>query len=258
MTRIDLAYDVLGEGPSLVLLHGITENRRSWDPVPLSDHYRVVRVDLRGHGASPGGGPYDLVSLAQDVRAVAERESSGDLPLVVGHSMGGVVATVYASLFPVRAVVNVDQPLALLDVQAQIRPAAPILRGDGFAGFMAALFDQLSGALDPAEAARLSTLRRPDQEAVLGMWAPLLDLEPDELAEVVTTITTLPAGTPYLSLHRLARRRGPGRDGGGLGRRPDALPAPGRSGPVRRARAGPRAHGGRRRRRVTRRRTPFG
>ena len=203
MTRIDLAYDVLGEGPSLVLLHGITENRRSWDPVPLSDHYRVVRVDLRGHGASPGGGPYDLVSLAQDVRAVAERESSGDLPLVVGHSMGGVVATVYASLFPVRAVVNVDQPLALLDVQAQIRPAAPILRGDGFAGFMAALFDQLSGALDPAEAARLSTLRRPDQEAVLGMWAPLLDLEPDELAEVVTTITTLPAGTPYLSLHGL-------------------------------------------------------
>jgi pimeloyl-ACP methyl ester carboxylesterase len=198
---VDLAYDIGGDGPLLVLVHGITENRHSWDPVALREHYRVVRVDLRGHGASPGGEPYDLPTLAQDVHAVLAREAPGQSPIMVGHSMGGAVVTAYASLLPVRAVVNVDQPLALVELQAQILQAAPMLRGDGLDDFIAALFGQLYGALDPAEVARVSALRRPDRAAVLGMWSPLLDLDPTDLDALVTKIAALPHGTPYLSLH---------------------------------------------------------
>jgi pimeloyl-ACP methyl ester carboxylesterase len=203
MAAVDLAYDIGGDGPLLVLVHGITENRHSWDPVALGDHYRVVRVDLRGHGASPGGQPYDLPTLAEDVHRVVAREAAGQAPIVVGHSMGGAVVTAYASLFPVRAVVNVDQPLALVEMQAQVQQAAPMLRGDGLDEFITAMFAQMYGALDPAEATRLSTLRRPDQQAVLGMWSPLLDLTPSDLDALVKKITALPPGTRYLSLHGL-------------------------------------------------------
>jgi pimeloyl-ACP methyl ester carboxylesterase len=203
MADVDLAYDVDGDGRLLVLVHGITENRHSWDQVPLGDYYRVVRVDLRGHGQSPGQQPYDLPTLARDVHAVVEREAVGEPPIVVGHSIGGAVVTAYARLFPVRAVVNVDQPLALVELQAQVQQAAPMLRGAGFDDFVGAMFAQLYGALEPAEVARLSALRRPDRQAMLGMWSPLLDLTGDDLDTLVQEIAALPPGTPYLSLHGL-------------------------------------------------------
>ena len=65
------------------------------------------------------------------------------------------------------------------------------------------MFGQMYGALDPAEVTRLSGLRQPNQEAVLGMWSPLLDLAPEELGALVKKIAVLPPGTPYLSLHGL-------------------------------------------------------
>ena len=51
---IAIAYERSGSGPPLVLVHGITESRRSWDPlVPLlAEHFDVVAADLRGHGES--------------------------------------------------------------------------------------------------------------------------------------------------------------------------------------------------------------
>lgn len=203
MAEVDLAYDVAGAGPPLILVHGIAENRHSWDPVPLHEHFRVVRVDLRGHGESPGREPYDLPTLARDVHAVAEKVAPGEPPVVVGHSIGGVVVSVYAGLFPVRAAVNVDQVLALAEMRDQVLQAEPMLRGDGLDAFVGAMFGQLSGALDPAEAARLAALRRPNREAILGMWAPLLELTAVELDALVRQHVTVPAGTPYLALHGL-------------------------------------------------------
>ncbi|MBM3675176.1 MAG: alpha/beta fold hydrolase [Actinobacteria bacterium] len=48
-----IGYSVLGDGAGLVLVHGITEQRPLWDPLlaALAERWRVVALDLRGHGA---------------------------------------------------------------------------------------------------------------------------------------------------------------------------------------------------------------
>ena len=120
-------------------------------------------------------------------------------PVVVGHSMGGVVATAYAALHPCRGVVNVDQSIALADFHAMVQSVEPMLRGDGFNGFIASLFDGLNGALPDEEVARLRALRRPEQDVVLGMWAPVLELSAADLAEVVRALTAN-IDVPYLAL----------------------------------------------------------
>ncbi|MCY1136418.1 alpha/beta hydrolase [Actinoplanes sp. Pm04-4] len=196
---VPLAHDVDGSGPLLVALHGMTEDRRFWDGVPLAERFRTVRVDLRGHGESPRVGPYDPLTLAGDVHELLNTLRIDEPPLVLGHSYGGVVATAYASRFPVRGVVDVDQTLDITPLPA---PIAEAVRGEGYREFMTAGFAQMYGELDPAVAAELSERREVRQDVLAGVWAPLLDLGPDELTAFVADLTpTQP--TPYLSIHGL-------------------------------------------------------
>jgi pimeloyl-ACP methyl ester carboxylesterase len=86
-------YFVGGAGPSLVLVHGLGGAASNWiELVPaLVRSYRVLALDLPGHGgSSPLPAAQSLSPFADVVAAVAERE--GLLPAaVVGHSLGGVV-----------------------------------------------------------------------------------------------------------------------------------------------------------------------
>ncbi|MBI5087384.1 MAG: alpha/beta hydrolase [Actinobacteria bacterium] len=200
-----LAHERTGSGPALVLIHGITEQRETWRPLipPLAEHYDVVAVDLRGHGISPKGDTYDPLTLATDVHETLT-ELGIVAPLVVGHSLGGVVASAYASVARPRAVVNVDQPLALAAFKEGLGQLEPMLRGD-LTSFNAAIdlvFESMMGPLPADEAARVKSLRRPDQDVVLGVWNVVLDSSSDELDAVVAAL----AGgitVPYLSLHGL-------------------------------------------------------
>lgn len=211
MSRI--ACTVQGEGPALVLVHGITESRRSWDPLlaDLAGDHLVVAVDLRGHGESSFGDAYDPVSLATDVHDAVSAvgvstggESAVGVspPIVIGHSLGGVVVSAYAAVFGAKAVVNVDQPLRLASFKDQLGSVESLLRGDeaGFQSFIAALFESMAGPLSPAESARIGALRQPRQDVVLGIWATVLESSVEELD---ATIDALAAGVrvPYLSLH---------------------------------------------------------
>ncbi len=196
-------YQTAGEGDPVVLVHGITECARMWDPVVdrLSTDHRVVTVDLRGHGESPRHAPYDLATLAGDVAAAAIA-AGADRPHLVGHSLGGAVVSALAGAFPAASAVNVDQPLKLDDFQQQLQAAAPALRDpEMFPTVIAGLFDDLAGdALDPGERARIESHRRADQEVVLGIWEPVLDAPPEELAAMVEAAASA-VTIPYLALH---------------------------------------------------------
>lgn len=115
---------------TLVLVHGWTCDESSWTAnVPeLSKHYRVITLDLPGHGksGSPKDGRITMDLFARAVEAV-RAEQKVDKIILVGHSMGTPVIRQYAHLYPqhVAALVIVD---GLVLAPAQMpRGAAPPL-----------------------------------------------------------------------------------------------------------------------------------
>lgn len=98
----DVWYDEAGSGDPVVLIHGgAVDGRFFKDNVPgLSDRFRVITVDLWGHGRSPDrDGPFTLDSFATDVADLIERVAGGRAH-VVGHSIGAAVALVLALARP--------------------------------------------------------------------------------------------------------------------------------------------------------------
>lgn len=97
----------------VLALHGGNQSAHSWDLVSLhlADRYRVVAPDQRGHGDSEWSREcdYTLGALARDAAALIEACRLGPA-IVLGHSMGGMVALLLAALHPelVRALVIVD------------------------------------------------------------------------------------------------------------------------------------------------------
>lgn len=111
--EIDLAVrDFGGDGQPVLLLHGLGGTLDAWDALddgergPLGGH-RVVAMDLRGHGRS-GDGPWEWERVLDDVEAVV-RHLDLDNPAVVGHSLGGMLAVLWALRHPeCPAIVTMD------------------------------------------------------------------------------------------------------------------------------------------------------
>jgi len=93
-----------GNGEPVVLVHAIGCDHRMWDSLAaaLAPRYRVVRIDVRGHGGSPvPAGEYSLEALAGDVLAVLDGLSI-DKVHWVGLSMGGMIGQAFALSHPER------------------------------------------------------------------------------------------------------------------------------------------------------------
>lgn len=91
---VQLYYEVDGTGAPLLFLHGLGSTGRDWaEQVDhFDDEYRVLRVDLRGHGRSEkSDGPYHIAQFARDVAVLLRRLDAAPAH-VVGLSMGGMVA----------------------------------------------------------------------------------------------------------------------------------------------------------------------
>jgi pimeloyl-ACP methyl ester carboxylesterase len=112
---LDIAVGIVGSGPALVLLHGIGSRGVSWIPVAeeLAAEFRLVILDLRGHGESskPERG-YLISNYAHDLDAVLNALGL-ERPLIVGHSLGGMTALEWAIDHPDRAAALVieDSPM---------------------------------------------------------------------------------------------------------------------------------------------------
>jgi pimeloyl-ACP methyl ester carboxylesterase len=94
-----------GTGPPVFLLHGANDQAGTWVyvlPMLLSGH-RVVAADLPGHGASaPADGPLSVRDLVEGVEALVAAEAPGGRVTLVGNSLGGWLALVYADRHPGR------------------------------------------------------------------------------------------------------------------------------------------------------------
>jgi pimeloyl-ACP methyl ester carboxylesterase len=172
----DVTYRMSGEGPTVVLIHGIAGSSTTWRAVmpALAAHYTVLAPDLLGHGhsAKPRG-DYSLGAYASGIRdllAVLGQERA----TVVGHSFGGGVAMQLAYQFPERV-----HRLVLVASGGLGKEVSPLLKAVTLPGAEYVLPLLLHRRIREAGERPASLARR------LG-WRPS-----DTLAEVLRSYTTL-------------------------------------------------------------------
>jgi pimeloyl-ACP methyl ester carboxylesterase len=210
-----LAYEDAGHGkPAIVLVHGIACNRAFMAPQArfLTASHRVVAVDLRGHGDSDAPRQrYTIGGLADDIAWMCERLGVGQV-VVVGHSLGGLVALELAAARPdlARGGVLIDSVLlaggdraqAVAGVVAGIRgPDADRVLRDYFRPFFGphddpALCDWI---LD-------QTVRTPAY-VTSSIWEESVRSwdDAEALARCRVPLLYLDAGTPNADLERAVR-----------------------------------------------------
>lgn len=95
-------YTDQGEGMPIVLLHGFLENSTMWDVLLpfLTENYRVICIDLLGHGKSEClGYIHTMQDFSESIYAVMEALQLSD-STIIGHSMGGYVGIAFAKAYP--------------------------------------------------------------------------------------------------------------------------------------------------------------
>lgn len=146
------ACECFGEGPPVVLIHGWGVDRTVLAPLAraLSAEHRVLLVDLPGHGASAP--PVDAVSIEGLASAIAALLPTCELerPIVVGHSLGALIALEIARRGDARAAVLLECHLA--PAPAALAPLRPLI----------------------------ARLRSGDRDAAVGLLGFLLGAEVDE------------------------------------------------------------------------------
>jgi len=119
------AFRMMGDGPPLLLIHGLSDSSATWAPVLplLAEHHLVIAPDLLGHGASDKPrADYAVAAYAcgmRDLLAVLDI----DRVTVVGHSLGGGIAMQFAYQFPERC-----ERLVLVGSAGVGREVHPLLR----------------------------------------------------------------------------------------------------------------------------------
>ena len=135
-----LAGEEVGDGPPIVLLHGLTATRRYvlHGSLTLARRgYRLISYDARGHGESspaPEDEGYGYEELVRDLAAVLSDRCPGERPVLCGHSMGCSTAVAYA-------LDHADQVAALV-------PVGPVTLGIPASDESLAAWDRLADGLE--------------------------------------------------------------------------------------------------------------
>lgn len=100
-SRTDIYFSDSGKGKTIVLLHGFLESSEIWNRLPndFSDPFRIVAIDLPGHGKSGTMDDLSMEKIADSVKAVLDY-CDIEQCLMVGHSMGGYAALAFAEKYP--------------------------------------------------------------------------------------------------------------------------------------------------------------
>ena len=128
MTAVDLNAIRSGQGPSVVVAHGLFGSARNWTSVArrLAGRHAVHALDMRNHGASPWTDEMTYPAMAEDLLRYAATHGLSR-PAAIGHSMGGKAAMAAALLAPERI-----GRLVVVDI-------APVRYRHGFASLVDAL-----------------------------------------------------------------------------------------------------------------------
>jgi len=204
-----VAYDVVGDGPPVVLIHGWACRRADFDPIArdLARDHRVLAIDLPWHGESTSDiHHWPLDDLGALVEAIAADEGMRDCALV-GHSMGAAVAVeavlagagqrvialdglTFMHMYPRQAPDSVDQVLAPFrdDLPAGVRALCSRAGAPGTdEGLMRVVADEMAAMRPQAGVQMLQALLEWDMDAAL-----------DRADALGTSITAL-AARPLLS-----------------------------------------------------------
>lgn len=97
-----ITYAEAGEGKVIVLLHGFTESMKIWNSFvsKLSGKYRVITIDLPGHGRSARLDKVQTMEIMADTVYAVLKKSKVSKCIMVGHSMGGYVTLAFAAKYP--------------------------------------------------------------------------------------------------------------------------------------------------------------
>jgi pimeloyl-ACP methyl ester carboxylesterase len=130
---VPISYEIYGSGETtLVFVHGWSCDARYWrEQLPhFSKKYRVVTLDLAGHGHSgTARSQYTMSAFGEDVRAVTEAIGGGSV-ILIGHSMGGSVIAEATRLMPKRVagligidtLGNIEYPLTSEELKKMTAP----------------------------------------------------------------------------------------------------------------------------------------
>ena len=182
--------------PAMVLLHGLGEQAAGWEPVAprLAETFRVVALDLRGHGASDRPGAYSYELMRDDVIGVLDALELPEVVLV-GHSMGGVVAYLVAAARPegIARLVVEDAPMPF-PRRAVVRERPP-----GELPFDWPVVPAIAAQTDDPHRRWWPLLRDIAAPVLLIAGGPTSTIPQDELHEVARlvpdcTLVTIPAG----------------------------------------------------------------
>ena len=146
----DLVVRRIGAGPRVVWVHGLGESSVSFEPVlPRLPGFEHVLVDLPGYGRSAW--PDEVTGLDALADHLARWLAAEPPAIVVGHSMGGVLATFVAERTSVRGIVDIDGNLSRGDCTFSAQAAAwsaDDFAAHGFAELRARIY--ADGATQPA------------------------------------------------------------------------------------------------------------
>jgi pimeloyl-ACP methyl ester carboxylesterase len=129
-----LFYQKKGNGdPALVFVHGWTCDHTHFvsQVEHFSAEHQTVVLDLPGHGQSDAVGPFNIEAYSDDVAWLC-RALDLDRPVVIGHSMGGMIAVQLGASYPemVSAVVALDSPfLSPAGLQESVQPLITAMEG---------------------------------------------------------------------------------------------------------------------------------
>lgn len=195
---LQLAFEELGEGPPVVVLHGLFGSGRNWRGVAgaLAAQHRVLCVDLRNHGKSPWIDSMTYPEMAADVLALIRSEGL-DRPVVIGHSMGGKTAMTLALESPESV-----GRLIVVDI-------APVSYGDRLTPYVEAMLSlEPRVASDRADVMRHFVERNIADAAVVTFLMQNLTVRNDHfdwqlnLPAIGAAVPALCAFPPELAAHR--------------------------------------------------------